>query len=184
MPALSVSDGELDLLVAYVESLETGGSHSEPTALPLDEAVAMHHWMALTALIADDVDEATHHVGHAIELLEDQDHRHAMEAVLASLEAGALHDAEHEIEEMLAGTAEPALSMDELHLQLALSAIQVHDAPDATHHLEHFVADANEQEREKAQQVLEHLEAGDGEEAEHTVVELLESMEHQHHHHD
>ena len=107
-----------------------------------------------------------------------------MEAVLASLEAGALHDAEHEIEEMLAGTAEPALSMDELHLQLALSSIQVHDAPDAAHHLEHFVADADEQERESAQRALEQLEAGDGGEAEHTVVELLESMEHQRHHHD
>ncbi len=184
MPALSVSDEELDLLVAYIESLETGGSHSEPTALPLDEAVAMHHWMALTALSADDVVEAMHHVGHAIELLEDQEHRQAMEAVLASLGAGALHDAEHEIEQMLAGTAEPALSMGELHLQLALSAILVHDAPNSTHHLQHFATDADEHERESAQQVLEHIDAEDEEEAEHAIIELLESMGHEQHHHD
>ena len=186
MPAFGpeqVSDEELDLLVAYVESLEAGGSHSEPTALPLDEAVAMHHWMALTALTGDDAVEAMHHVRHAIELLEDQEHRQAMEAVLASLEAGTRHDAEHEIEEMLAGTAEPDLSIGELHLQLALSALQVHDSPDATHHLEHFAPDADEQERQSAQKVLEHIDAADEEEAEHAIIELLESMEHEHHHH-
>ena len=187
MPAFGpgqVSDEELDLLVAYVESLEARASHSEPTALPLDEVVAMHHWMALTALTGDDVVEAIHHVSHAIELLQDQEHRQAMEAVLVSLETGALHDAEHEIEVMLAGTAEPALSMGELHLQLTLSAILVHDAPDATHHLQHFAADAHEREREIAQNVLEHIDAGDEEEAEHAVIELLESMAHEQHHHD
>ncbi len=187
MPAFGpdqVSDEQLDLLVAYVESLETEGSHSEPTALPLDDAVAMHHWMALTAMTADDVVQAVHHVAHAIELLEDQEHRQGMEAVLVSLETGALHDAEHEIEVMLTGIAEPALSMGELHLQLTLTAILVHDAPDATHHLQHFTADADEREREIAQTVLEHIDAGDEEEAEHAIIELLESMGHQQHHHD
>ena len=144
----------------------------------------MHHWMALTALTSDDVVQAMHHVGHAIELLEDQEHRQGMEAVLVSLEAGALHDAEHEIEVMLAGIAEPALSMGELHLQLTLSAILVHDAPDATHHLQHFAADTDEREREIAQKVLERIDAGDEEEAEHAIIELLESMGHEQHHHD
>ena len=171
------------MLVAYVESLEAQGPHSEPTALPVDEAVAMHHWMALSALAAENADEAVHHVGHAIELLEDGAHRHAMEAVLGSLESGALHDAEHEIEEMLSGTAEPALSMGELHLQLALSSVQGDDATGARHHVQHFIDEADDHEREVAQQVLEHLEAGDGE-AGPAIVELLESMEHQQHHHD
>ena len=144
----------------------------------------MHHWMALTALTSDDVVQAMHHVAHAIELLEDQAHRQGMEAVLVSLEAGSLHDAEHEIEVMLTGIAEPGLSMGELHLQLTLSAVLVHDAPDATHHLQHFAADADESEREIAQKVLEHIDAGDEEEAEHAVIELLEGMEHEQHHHE
>ena len=154
MPAFGpaqVSDQELDLLVAYVESLEAEGPHSEPTALALDEAVAMHHWMALTALAAENPAEAVHHVGHAIELLADGAHRDAMEAVLGSLESGALHDAEHEIEEMLAGTAEPALSMGELHLQLALSSVQGDDAMDPSHHVQHFIDEADDHEREGAQ---------------------------------
>ena len=86
---------------------------------------------------------------------------------------------------MLAGTAEPALSMGELHLQLALSAIQVYDAPDATHHLEHFAAEADEHERESTRTVLGHIDARDQEEAGHAIIELLgESMEHEQHHHD
>ena len=187
MPAFGpgqISEGELDLLVTYVESLEAGDSHSEPTAIPLGDAVAMHHWMALTALAAERLNEAAHHVTHASELIEDAEHRRVMQAVLGSLEAGRLHDAEHEIEAMLAGTAEPALSEGELHLQLALGAAQVHDGTEASHHLEHFMSEADEHKRESAREALEHIDAGDAEEAGHAIVELLEATEHQHHRHD
>ena len=187
MPAFGpgqINDRELDLLVAYVESLEVGDAHLEPLAIPLADAIAMHHWMALTALEAERVDEATHHVAHAFELIEDAEHRRAMQAVMGSLEAGEIHDAEHEIEAMLAGTAEPALSEGELHLQLALGAAQVYDGPEASHHLEHFMAEADETGREGAREALEHIAAGDEEAAEHAIVELIEAMEHQHHRHD
>ena len=63
-------------------------------------------------------------------------------------------------------------------------ANRLHDTPDGTHHLEHFVADADEQERESPQRVLGHIDAGDREEAEHAIIELLESMAHEQHHHD
>ena len=33
-------------------------------------------------------------------------------------------------------------------------------------------------------EVLEHLSAGDEEEVEHTIVELVESMEHESYHHE
>ena len=66
----------------------------------------------------------------------------------------------------------------------ALTAILVHEALDADHHLEHFVAEAGERDRESAQRVLEHIEAGGDDAAEHSLIELLESMEHQHHQHD
>ena len=184
MPAFGaerISDQELDLLAAYVESLEGSGSHTEPT---LGDAVAIHHWMALTALAGERADEAMHHVGHAIALIEDAGHRQQMEAVLASLESGQLHDAEHEIEEMLAGTAEPELSPSELHLQLALGATQAHDGPEAVHHLEHFAAEAGETGSEGASEALEHIEAGELEEAGHEIAELIEASEHQHHRHD
>ena len=187
MPAFGaerISNQELDLLAVYIESLEAGDSHSEPTAIALGDAVAMHHWMALTALAAERTDEAAHHVAHAIELIEDGEHRRQMEAVVGSLESGRLHDAEHEIEGMLAGTAEPELGSGELHLQLALGAAQAHDGPEASHHLEHFIAEAGETESEGAGEALEHIGAGDEEEAGRAIVELLETMEHQHHRHE
>ena len=185
MPAFGaeqISDQELELLGVYVESLEAGGLHSEPTAIPLGDAVAMHHWMALGALADEDTNEAMHHAGHAIELIEDTEHRRRMEAVLGSLESGQLHDAEHEIEGMLAGTAEPDLGRGELHLQLALGAAQTHDGPEVIHHLDHFVDQAGG--TEGASEALEHIEAGELEEAGHAIVELLEAMEHQHHRHN
>ena len=187
MPALGpeqLSNEELDLLVAYIESLESDGGHMEPSAVPLDAEVAMHHWMALAALADDDEDEATHHVGHVIEIVEDDEHRHRMEAVLVSIEAGAHHDAEHEIEEMLTGIAEPALSTGELQLQLALTAVLIGDAPEAIHHLEHFTVDADEHERETAQGLLEQIDAGALEATEQGIIELLESIEHQQHRHE
>ncbi len=176
-----ISGQELDLIATYVESLERPDSHSEPT---LRDAVAIHHWMALTALAAERTDEAAHHVRHAIELIEDAEHRRQMEAVVGSLESGRLHDAEHAIEGMLASTAEPELSSGELHLQLALGAAQAHDGPEASHHLEHFIAEAGETGSEGASEALEHIEAGDEEEAGHAIVELIEAAEHQHHRHD
>ena len=184
MPAFGaerISDRELDLIAAYVESLEGGDPHTEPT---LGDAVAIHHWMALTALAAQRVDEATHHVGHAIGLIEDAEHRGQMEAVLGFLASGQLHDAEHEIEAMLAGTAEPELSRGELHLQLALGAAQAGDGPEAAHHLDHFIAQAGGTEPEGASEALEHIEAGELEEAGHAIVELIEAAEHQQHRHD
>ena len=187
MPAFGaerISDQELDLIAVYVESLEAGSLHSEPTAIPLHDAVAMHHWMALGALADGATIEATHHVGHAVELIEDAEHRRRMEAVLGFLESGQLHDAEHEIEEMLGGTAEPGLSPRELHLQLALGAAQAGDGPEAAHHLEHFIADAGGTEPEGASEALEHIEAGELEEAGHAIVELIEAAEHQQHRHE
>ena len=187
MPAFGaerITDQELDMLAVYVESLEAGGVHSEPTAIALGDAVAMHHWMALGALADEDTTEAMHHVAHAVELIEDDEHRRRMEGVLGSLESGQLHDAEHEIEGMLAGVAEPELSLGELHLQLALGAAQVHDGPEVSHHLEHFMSDAGEAESQGGREALAHMAAGDEEEAGHAIVELIEAVEHQHHRHD
>ena len=184
MPAFGaerISDQELDLIAAYVESLEGSDSHTEPT---LGDAVAIHPWMTLTALAGGRVDEAAHHVRHAIELIEDAGHRGRMEAALGSLNSGQLHDAEHEIEGMLAGVAEPDLSRGELHLQLALGAAQAGDGPEAGHHLEHFIAETGGTESEGASEALERIEAGEEEEARHAIVELIEAAEHQHHRHE
>ena len=105
-----ISDQELDELVEFITELTSDG-HGEPLDLAMEDVVAMHHWMALLALKADGVTEARHHVNHIIDLVEDADHRHQMEEVLEALDGAHLHEAEHSIEGMLAGTAESELSV-------------------------------------------------------------------------
>ena len=140
-----ISDEESEELIEFIMELKSDG-HDEPLDLSMDDVVTMHHWMAILALKADGVAEAKHHVQHIIGIVENADHRHQMEEVLDALDENHLHDAEHSaehsIEGMLAGTAEPELSLGELHLQMVLSALAVHDAEDAQHHLDHFVAEA------------------------------------------
>ncbi len=183
-----ISDEELEELIEFIAELKSDG-HDEPLDLSMDDVVAMHHWMALLALKADGVPEAKHHVKHIIELVEDADHRHQMEEVLEALDENRLHDAEHSVEGMLAGTAETELSLGELHLQMVLSAIAVPDAEDAQHHLDHFQAQSSMEEAEPpqvdlAEEAMGHLNADELHEAEELVKEIIENMPHRHHQHD
>ncbi len=178
-----ISDEELEELIEFITELKSDG-HDEPLDLSMDDVVAMHHWMALLALKADVVPEAKHHVKHIIELVEDADHRHQMEEVLNALDENRLHDAEHSVEGMLAGTAETELSLAELHLQMVLSALAVHDAEDAQHHFDHFMEDAETSQVVLAEEAAGHLNAGELHEAEELAKELIENMPHRHHQHD
>ncbi len=148
-----ISDEELDELVEFITELTSNG-HGEPLDLAMEDVVAMHHWMALLALKADGVTEARHHVNHIIDLVEDADHRHQMEEVLEALDRGHLHEAEHSIEGMLAGTAESKLSVGELHLQMVLSALAVDDAEDAQHHISHFIEEAEPSQVDLAEEAM------------------------------
>ena len=152
--------------------------------LIMEDAVAMHHWMAILALKADGVPEARHHVSHIIDLVEEAEHRHQMEGVLEDLDGGHLHEAEHSIEGMLAGMAESDLSPSELHLQMVLSALAVHDAEDAQHHMSHFMEEVEPSQVDLAEEAMGHLTTGELHEAEELVRELIESIPHRHHHHD
>ncbi len=151
-----ISDEELEELIEFITELKSDG-HDEPLDLSMDDVVAMHHWMALLALKADGVAEAKHHVKHIIKLVEDADHRHQMEEVLEALDENRLHDAEHSVEGMLAGTAETELSLGELHLQMVLSALAVPDAEDAQHHLDHFREEAEPSQVDLSEEAAGHL---------------------------
>lgn len=176
MPAFSqdqVSDKELEKIAAWVESLGPAEGHGEPTEI--EDPAVLHQWMALLALKAGTVEEAKHHVQHVIDTLGDQDPDRAarMRQVLALLDEGELHKAEHEVEEMLAGVASPDLTLATMHLELALSAIAGHDRDDAIHHIEHFLSQATGQDREDGEVVLRLLKEGDLHQAEHELGDLL-----------
>ena len=182
MPAFSVrqvTDGELEAIAGFIAGLESEGHlHVEASPGELSVAVEMHHWMALESLKADSADDAIHHVGHIVELLEEGDHRHTMEAILVSLQAGETHGPEHDIEEMVAGTVVPGLTLSELHLRQSLVALAVTDVADAQHHVSHFQETASADELSRAAEILELLGQGDLHDAEHEIKELLGEEEH------
>ena len=183
MPAFSqdqVGDEELEAIAHYITSLESAGhAHVEVEPAELIATVEMHHWMALDALKAGSQDDAIHHVGHIIGLLDEGEHKHRMEAILVSLQAGESHDPEHDIEEMVAGRAAPDLTLVQLHLRQALVTLAVEDVADTQHHVEHFQKLASPEQIEESNAVLNLLNRGELRDAEHEIQELLEEERHE-----
>ena len=177
MPSFSedqVSDEELDTIAHYIASLESEGhAHAEVESAQLSVVVEMHHWMALEALKADVIEDAIHHVEHIIELLDEGEHQDRMNIIREDLQVSNIHDAEHEIEEMLAGKAAPDLTLAQLHLRQALVALAVEGLADARHHVEHFQILVGAQEAQRVAEILKLLGESDLHQAEHEIQELL-----------
>lgn len=139
---------------------------------PPRPAVATHHWMALRAMKLDDSAGALHHLDHISELVSG-DHLLAMSRAVAAIREGELHRAEHVIEEMLAGVAEPDLSVESMHFQLALFSMEIDDQADARHHLLHAVESENGPALLGAAGAIEELGAGRTERASELVRSLV-----------
>jgi len=173
MPAYSqaqLSDADLDKIAVYLVGLEPMEEHAEP--VKLSEVVAIHHWMAISAITAGDRGDALHHVGHIIQRVKGE-HRETMERARALLRKGDLHEAEHLIEEMLAEKAKPELTLAQLNLRLALTAVDQRDRAEAIHQIRHFLEREKGAEREKGEAVLAHLREGDLHGAGHGITDLL-----------
>ena len=131
--------------------------------------------MALFATEDEDMQEAIHHVEHIIELVAGE-HLAQMQYVLSELESGNIHDAGHEIEEMLAGVLEDGLSGVTLHLTLALSSARIDDAEATAHHMDHFVELTDPTNLDAGKEILALAQAGKLTEVEHELIDLLEVM--------
>ncbi len=173
MPAYSeeqLADDDLEAIADYISGLEAMEEHVEP--VKLSEVLAIHHWMAISAIAAGGKGDALHHVGHIIQTVKGE-HLEAMKEARRFSRGGELHEAEHLIEEMLAGKAKPELSRERLSLRLALNAIDQRDRAEAIHQMRHFVQQAQGAERTKGQAALAHLREGDLHGAEHGIADLL-----------
>jgi len=173
MPAYSeaqLSEEDLDQVAGYLAGLEFMEEHAEP--VKLSDVLAIHHWMAISAITAGDRGDALHHVGHIIERVKGE-HLETMEKARALLREGDLHEAEHLIEEMLAGKAKPELTLAQLNLRLALTAVDQRDRAEAIHQIRHYLERVRGAEREKGEAVLAHLREGDLHGAEHGIADLL-----------
>ena len=169
-PEAQLSDEDLDRIAEYIAGLAPMEEHAEP--VKLSEILAIHHWMAISAIAAGDRGDALHHVGHIIERVKGE-HRETMENARALLREGDLHEAEHLIEEMLAGKAKPELTLAQLSLRLALTAVDQRDRAEAIHQMRHFLQRARGAERAKGEAILAHLREGDLHGAEHGIADLL-----------
>ncbi|MCH8135634.1 MAG: ImmA/IrrE family metallo-endopeptidase [Proteobacteria bacterium] len=122
------------LLASTTTSLDVRGVEAqEPRG---DVAVISYHWAALRAIKVGNHRDSEHYVRHIIEVVQDE-HLEAMEYILKFLEDGESHLAEHGIEQMLVGKADPKLSEWQAHLQLTYFAWEQGEIADAIHHLEH-----------------------------------------------
>ncbi len=167
-----ISDDELEMIADYIGSLEHEDEHIEP--VDMDDALVMHHWMALYALESDNEAEAEHHLHHILELVTDPEHKAQMGEVLEHIQAGDFHDASHALEEILVEKADPGVSLENLHLQLALAALEAEDLDDAKHHIEYFIGLATGDEKARGEEIIDLMEQGRIHDAEHEVEELLE----------
>ncbi len=181
-PPDKVSNSELGEIAGFIESLSGAHAHQRPAAKA--DALAQHHWMALFALEDERPSEAAHHINHVIELVSGE-HLARMKDAIQLIEGANLHDAEHMIEGMIAGTAAPDVTGSELHLRLASSSAVVENAEDAVHHLEHYSAliGFDSPGAAIALEAIELLEAGKLADAEHEISELagVEDEEHDEH---
>lgn len=167
-----INDAELAKIGGYIESLERTEQHVEP--VDMENALAIHHLMALESLESGNPDEAEHHVGHIIETVTDAAHKSQMEDVLQDVRSGDDHDASHAIEEMLILRTDTEFSMKQLHLQLALTSIGADKLDDAKHHVEHFIELVTGHDAEHAGEAIDLLGQGNADDASHEIEELLE----------
>lgn len=180
MPAFGpaqISEEELDAIADFIVTL-AGDDHQHQESIedPGEQAAAveMHHWMALESLEAGDPADAIHHVGHIIESLDPGEHLDRMRQILSSLESGGdSHGPEHQIEEMLAGSASPGLTIFQLHLRQALDSLDADDVSQAKHHVGHAQETADQNAARGLAEVQELLEMEDRHGAEHEIQEIL-----------
>lgn len=151
--------------------------HGDDKVFEMDAETVLHHWQALASIRAGDLADARHHVEHIAEVVSaDEAHVSAMQEILASLEAADVHDAEHGIEVMLVGRAEPDVTAELVHLQMAIAALGGGKASEAMHHLEHFVAVAHDDEATEGEEVVGLLEGGQLDEASEHLKALIDGL--------
>ncbi len=176
MPPFSlsiISDQELDQIVDFIVSLPVTEKHAEPA--DMEGELVLHHWMAIYAIEEGDAQDAMHHIDHILRLVTEPEHKHRMEETGEFIRQGKFHNAEHEIEEMLAGQADADLRSSEMHLRLAMASVALQSAQDAIHHMEHFLIVADGAAAEHAREVVGLLEVGELHEAEHEIAALVET---------
>ncbi|MCL7453079.1 MAG: cytochrome c [Anaerolineae bacterium] len=178
MPAYGsdqLSDEDLEKIVAWIESLGPPMG-AGPFVGSMTETA--HLRLALISLQAEGVDDAVAHLEDLVATAEGETREQA-QSILDLLEQGELHDAEHELEIMLAEAEGGDLTEVQLHIVLALNALQGHNDEDAVRHIENAVGVASGGEKVQLEALLEDLRAGEAHDVEHELERLLGEEPHE-----
>jgi len=160
-----LSDADLAAIVAFSNELEPV-DHAvrwETTEGGIDprDVLAVHHWLALTALRDDDVFETSHQIFHISEHVGGQ-HLEAMRVISVLINSGATDDAEAQLAEMTAGYVPEADVIDRVNLGLAARALTAGDSAEASLHLEVAEGGAFSAVADRARQAIEAGNPHDG----------------------
>ncbi|MFC2046430.1 c-type cytochrome [Chloroflexota bacterium] len=172
MPAFGVdqiSDEELEKIVAFIESLGPPMG-AGPSAGSMTEAA--HLRLTLVSLEAGSVADAMAHIQDLIDSAEGET-KEKVEQILVFVEDGDVHEAEHELETMLAQTEGPELTAVQLHIVLTLDALQKHADDDAITHLENAIDVAVEEKKLQLERLLADLKTREAHAVEHELERLL-----------
>ena len=173
-PPDKLTNNELDKIIVYIRALPEAHTHHKPVNVKRD--MALHQWMALLALEANDLPEVAQQMQH-INGLSLGDPLPWVQDVLRTMEEGSIHDTTHAVEKTLAETAQAAtghrLTLEEIYLQLALSAMRIENIARAMHHVDHFLEIAVGDLREEGRLVLTSLQEGDFYDAEKGLEQLV-----------
>lgn len=170
-PPDKISNEEMQAITGFISGLEGDLQHMHSEGPVGPDELALHHWMALLSIEADDPEEGAHHLGHIIDLTEGE-HLALMKQAIALLEEGDVHEGAHIVEEMLAGLDEVGLDELGMHLTMALSSARVGEKDASLHHLEHFLDLVTGERHEAAQEIVSLLLA----DAVHDAVDELEEI--------
>jgi len=166
-----LSDAELDAVAAYIAALPL--PEMMPEAGEPQDALEMHHWMAYRSLSDGDPGHAEHHLLHAIEAARDASHRQDLERALGLARLKKTEAAAQQVLEIASARAAPDLTVPQIHLRLALGAIEAGDLPEAEHHVRHYMDGASAHDRRHAQGVLTVLRKGDAGNARKKLVHIM-----------
>ena len=172
-PKEQLSDADLEKIVAFVQSL--GGAteahgHGDKELTPIH----VHHLMTVMALENGNLEDAEHHLQHAMFLADNEAQKQELADLIELLKKGKVHDVEHQLQEIL-GAMEPEVgtTLIRLEAQLALELLSQQDIAEARHEVEHMAEMATGVQQATARETLELLDKNDIAGAEAHLRELL-----------
>lgn len=164
-----ITDEELDKMVAFI------GSFGPPMGIGAfagSMTEGAHLRLARAALESENLVDVQAHLQDLVAAAEGETERIAQQ-ILDLLKAGDRHDAENELETMLAQAPGAELTIVQLHLVLALNAVERQDDDDAMRHLEDAIDVAGGDEQAQIEELLADLKAGKVHDLEHELGEML-----------